>query len=69
MKLTPTSTAVTPTPTLAPRRFASINRTMTNFGHIIDAIDEDGVAWSMAVGSECLEPEWLQLLPLPARER
>ena len=58
----------TPTPTLAPRKFASIKRTITNVGHIIDAIDEDGVAWCMAVGSDSLEPEWIQLLPLPGRE-
>jgi len=58
----------TPTSTSAPRKFASINRTITKSGYIIDAIDEDGVAWYMIVGANSLGPEWIQLLPLPGRE-
>ena len=57
-------TAATPTP----RKFASLSRTVTNFGHTIDAIDEDGVAWWMTVATDDSESEWHQLLPLPGSE-
>ena len=55
-----------PTPT--PRKFASLTRTVTDFGHIIDAIDDDGVAWWMITSPDGPEPEWHQLTPLPGRE-
>ena len=55
-----------PTPT--PRKFASLTRTVTDFGHTIDAIDEDGVAWWMTLATDDSEPEWHQLLPLPGKE-
>lgn len=52
-----------------PRKFASLTRTITDFGHIIDAIDEDGVAWWMGTASDAdHETKWQQLLPLPGRE-
>jgi hypothetical protein len=59
-----------PRPTLTPRKFkATPRRTVADFGHTIDAIDEDGVAWWMIVASDDdSEPEWHQLLPLPAKE-
>ena len=57
---------LTPTPT--PRKFASLTRTVTDFGHTIDAIDEDGVAWWMTLAMDDSEPEWHQLTPLPGRE-
>jgi hypothetical protein len=57
-------TAATPTP----RKFASLSRTVTDFGHTIDAIDEDGVAWCMTVATDDSEPQWRQLLPLPGSE-
>ena len=55
-----------PTPT--PRKFASLTRTIDDLGHIIDAIDEDGVAWWMTPATDDPEPEWQQLTPLPGRE-
>jgi hypothetical protein len=57
-----------PTPT--PRKFKETpRRTVADFGHTIDAIDEDGVAWWMIVASDDdSELEWHQLLPLPAKE-
>lgn len=58
----------TPEPTPTPRKFASLTRTITDFGHTIDAIDEDGVAWWMTPGPYDPEPEWHQLTPLPGRE-
>ena len=54
-----------PTPT--PRKFASLTRTVTDFGHTIDAIDEDGVAWWITLPTDGPEPEWQQLTPLPGR--
>ena len=57
-----------PEPTPTPRKFASLTRTITDFGHIIDAIDEDGVAWWMTPATHDSEPEWHQLTPLPGRE-
>jgi hypothetical protein len=57
-------TAATPTP----RKFASLSRTVTDFGHTIDAIDEDGVAWWMTLATDDSEPQWRQLLPLPGSE-
>lgn len=58
-----------PAPTPTPRKFASISRTMTDFGHVMDAIDDDGVAWwMMTLAPDDSEPEWHQLLPLPGRE-
>ena len=57
---------LTPTPT--PRKFASLIRTVNDFGHVIDAIDEDGVAWWMITSPDGPEPEWHQLTPLPGRE-
>ena len=62
---------LTPEPsTLTPRRFKETpRRTVADFGHTIDAIDEDGVAWWMIVASDDdSESEWHQLLPLPAKE-
>ena len=56
-----------PTPT--PRKFKETpRRTVTDFGHVIDAIDEDGVAWWMITSPDGPEPEWHQLTPLPGRE-
>lgn len=54
----------------SPRRFVSVTRTVHEFGHTIDAIDEDGVAWWMALTTDdpYQEPEWHQLTPLPGRE-
>lgn len=65
----PTDLEPAPTNT-APRRFKETpRRTVTDFGHIIDAIDDDGVAWWMGTASDAdSEPEWQQLLPLPDRE-
>ena len=52
-----------------PRKFASLTRTAHGFGHTIDAIDDDGVAWWMVIGpDDCSDTEWHQLLPLPGRE-
>ena len=56
------------TPTTTPRRFVSVTRTITTLGHVIDAIDEDGVAWWMITSPDGPEPEWHQLTPLPGRE-
>ena len=61
-------TAPEPAPTPTPRKFASLTRTVTDFGHVIDAIDEDGVAWWMITSPDGPEPEWHQLTPLPGRE-
>ena len=58
----------TPEPNPTPRKFASLTRTVTDFSHTIDAIDEDGVAWWMTLATDDSEPEWQQLTPLPARE-
>lgn len=60
----------TPPTTPTPRKFKETpNRTVTDFGHIIDAIDEDGVAWWMGTASDDgPEHEWQKLLPLPGRE-
>ena len=57
-------------PTPAPRKFKETpKRTVTDFGHTIDAIDDDGVAWWMVIGpDDCSDTEWHQLLPLPAKE-
>ena len=57
-----------PEPTPTPRKFASLTRTITDFGHTIDAIDEDGVAWWITLATDDPEPEWQQLTPLPGRE-
>ena len=58
-----------------PRRFVSISRTILNGNHIIDAIDDEGVAWCMRFDTQPHRPavppkdlKWQQLLPLPARE-
>ena len=60
---------LTPEPTPTPRKFASLTRTAHGFGHTIDAIDDDGVAWWMVIGpDDCSDTEWHQLLPLPGRE-
>ena len=54
---------------LTPRKFKETpRRTVTDFGHVIDAIDEDGVAWWMTPATHDSEPEWHQLTPLPGRE-
>ena len=59
----------TPEPAPTPRKFASLTRTAHGFGHTIDAIDDDGVAWWMVIGpDDCSDTEWHQLLPLPGRE-
>ena len=50
-----------------PRKFASLTRTGSS-RHIIDAIDEDGVAWWMTPATHDSEPEWHQLTPLPGKE-
>ena len=56
-----------PTPT--PRKFKETpRRTITDGVHTIDAIDKDGVAWWMTLGTAGSEPEWHQLPPLPAKE-
>lgn len=48
---------------LEPRRFVSISRTVLATGQeIVDAIDDDGVAWELA------GEEWHRLKPLPPRE-
>ena len=58
---------LTPTPT--PRKFKETpRRTITDCNHVIDAIDEDGVAWWMTPATHDSEPEWHQLTPLPGRE-
>ena len=58
-----------PEPAPTPRKFASLTRTAHGFGHTIDAIDDDGVAWWMVIGpDDCSDTEWHQLLPLPGRE-
>ena len=57
-----------PAPEPTPRKFASLSRTVTDFGHTIDAIDEDGVAWWMTLATDDSEPQWRQLLPLPGNE-
>ena len=59
-------TDLEPAPT--PRKFASLTRTVTDHGHIIDAIDDDGVAWWMMLSTDDPESEWQQLTPLPGRE-
>lgn len=59
----------TPTPTTTPRRFKETpRRTIAPNGCFIDAIDEDGVAWWMAIATRDPKPEWCRMLPLPARE-
>lgn len=56
-------------PTATPRRFVALTRTVHEFGHTLDAIDEDGVAWCMVLPAlEPLDAEWTQLTPLPAKE-
>ena len=58
------------------RRFVSISRTILKNGdHILDAIDDEGVAWWMRLDTQPHhpafppeDPAWQQLLPLPARE-
>ena len=48
---------------LEPRRFVSISRTALSTGQeIVDAIDDDGVAWELA------GEEWRRIKPLPPRE-
>lgn len=48
---------------LEPRRFLSISRTVLASGQeIVDAIDDDGVAWELA------GEEWHRIKPLPPRE-
>lgn len=48
---------------LEPRRFLSISRTVLASGQeIVDAIDDDGVAWELA------GEEWRRIKPLPPRE-
>jgi hypothetical protein len=59
----------TPEPTTTPRRFKETpRRTIAPNGCIIDAIDEDGVAWWMALAWSDPKPEWYRMMPLPARE-
>jgi len=53
-----------------------ISRTLLRNGdHILDAIDDEGVAWWMRLDTQPhhpsftpKDPEWQQLSPLPARE-
>lgn len=57
--------------TTPPRRFAYISRTVNaNGAHTLDAIDDDGRAWWLAVGPDDINaPEtWTELRPLPSRE-
>ena len=64
----PPTVAVAPepaAPATQPRRFVAISRTMRpEGGYILDAIDEDGVAWCQVVGVT----KWLRHKELPARE-
>ena len=56
-------------PTTTPRKFVALSRTVHEYGHTIDAIDDDGVAWWMVIGSgDFPDVEWTQMRPLPARE-
>ena len=56
-------------PSTTPRKFVALTRTVHEFGHTLDAIDEDGVAWCMVLPAlEPLDAEWTQLTPLPAKE-
>ena len=66
-----------PVPTVPqPGRFVLISRTLLRNGdHILDAIDDEGVAWWMRLDTQPhhpsftpKDPEWQQLSPLPARE-
>jgi hypothetical protein len=47
-----------------PRRFMSISRTIAPDRDVLDAIDDEGVAWWMVPG----ETWWQRLAALPARE-
>ena len=59
-----------------PRRFVSISRTLLKDGdHILDAIDDEGIAWWRRLDTQPhhpafppKDPGWQQLSPLPARE-
>ena len=63
-------------PATPPRRFVSIRRTILRDGdHILDAVDDKGIAWWMRLDTQPhhpafppQDPAWQQLSPLPARE-
>lgn len=63
-------------PATEPRRFVSIRRTILRDGdHILDAVDDKGIAWWMRLDTQPHhpafppeDPAWRQLSPLPARE-
>ena len=52
-----------------PRRFVSISRTLLSpTESIIDAIDDEGVAWTRKSLPFPPQPSWQRIDPLPARE-
>ena len=69
-------TPETAVPATQPRRFFSIRRTILRDGdHILDAVDDKGIAWWMRLDTRPHhpafppeDPAWQQLSPLPARE-
>ena len=57
------------TPTTQPRRFVSISRTILNPTTVIlDAIDDEGVAWTRTLNPIPPQPPWKRIVPLPARD-
>jgi len=63
-------------PATQPRRFVSISRTILSGGdHILDAIDDEGIAWWSRLDTSPCSPgfefpatTWQRLSPLPSRE-
>ena len=55
---------------LPPRRFVHLSRTVWYHSNAqtLDAIDEDGRAWWLIVGTDGCPEEWTELPPLPSRE-
>lgn len=53
-----------------PRRFTGITRTNHRYlaHQTLDAIDQDGRAWWLVLGSDSAPEEWTELKPLPTRE-
>lgn len=65
-----------PAPASPARRFVSISRTILECGdHILDAIDDEGIAWWKRLDTSphhpafpMPQPEWHRMTPLPDRE-
>jgi len=56
-------------PATEPRRFVSVSRTLLSpIESIIDAIDDEGVAWTRKSFPFPPQPSWQRIDPLPARE-